>query len=165
MAPTAVGQHTRDKCYLCSLTFTTAGAKTLTGTYVPGTDPNFAASTSAGVLWTVVAPSVTASPGNYNFGSVTVAGTATGTVTETITNGGAGALIISSLPTITGTNAADFNIASTTCTAGTTVAPAANCSIVITFKPGATGNRTATLTLTDNAANSPQSITLTGRGI
>jgi hypothetical protein len=32
----------------------------------------------------------------------------------------------------------------------------------VTFKPTATGSRSATVTIGDNAAGSPQSITLTG---
>ena len=43
------------------------------------------------------------------------------------------------------------------------LAPAGGmCSISITFKPTAEGTRTGTLTLTDNAADSPQTIPITG---
>lgn len=38
------------------------------------------------------------------------------------------------------------------------------CTISVTFAPTATGTRTGALTLTDNAANSPQIVTLTGTG-
>jgi hypothetical protein len=34
----------------------------------------------------------------------------------------------------------------------------------VTFRPTTTGTKSATLTLTDNAANSPQSVGLTGQG-
>lgn len=48
---------------------------------------------------------------------------------------------------------------------GTTVAAGGNCTINVTFTPTATGTRNATLTITDNAADSPQTVSLTGTGI
>jgi hypothetical protein len=47
----------------------------------------------------------------------------------------------------------------------TPIAPNASCTINVTFTPTATGARTGALTLTDNAANSPQTITLSGTGV
>ncbi len=44
------------------------------------------------------------------------------------------------------------------------VAANSECTIAINFAPTATGTRTGTLTATDNAAGSPQSLTLTGTG-
>jgi hypothetical protein len=63
--------------------------------------------------------------------------------------------------TITGTNSGDF---SQTSTCGTTVAPEANCTISVTFRPTAANTRTASLTITDSASNSPQKVTLSGTG-
>jgi hypothetical protein len=40
----------------------------------------------------------------------------------------------------------------------------ANCTISVTFKPTAAGTRTGTLSVSDNASNSPQSIPLSGTG-
>lgn len=45
-----------------------------------------------------------------------------------------------------------------------TVSPGANCAVELTFKPSALGARTATVTITDNDASSPQVIHLTGEG-
>jgi hypothetical protein len=42
--------------------------------------------------------------------------------------------------------------------------PKATCTISVTFAPSAKGSHTATLVVTDNAANSPQSISLSGTG-
>jgi hypothetical protein len=39
-----------------------------------------------------------------------------------------------------------------------------NCPIVVTFTPLAAGARTATITITDNASNSPQTVSLSGTG-
>jgi predicted dienelactone hydrolase len=63
---------------------------------------------------------------------------------------------------LTGTNAADF---SQTHTCGSSLAPGANCTIDVTFKPTHIGPRTASVTITDNAAGSPQMIALSGAGV
>src|SRR5439155_6165936 len=47
-------------------------------------------------------------------------------------------------------------------TCGTSVAAGANCTISVTFTPTATGIRTGAVTITDNIAGSPQTISLTG---
>jgi len=39
-----------------------------------------------------------------------------------------------------------------------------NCIITVTFTPTKTGTRTGAVTITDNAANSPQSVALSGTG-
>jgi hypothetical protein len=44
------------------------------------------------------------------------------------------------------------------------VAAEASCTISVTFTPAADGSRSGTLTITDNAGGSPQSVTLTGTG-
>jgi hypothetical protein len=47
---------------------------------------------------------------------------------------------------------------------GTSLAAGTSCNINVTFSPAVSGTRTATLTVTDNASNSPQTATLTGTG-
>jgi len=59
---------------------------------------------------------------------------------------------------LVGANAGD--VQSSTC--GATLAAGATCSITITFAPTAKGDRSASLTITDNASGSPQSVTLKG---
>ena len=142
----------------CSITFAKSGTRTLTARY--GGDNNFNSSTSTGVSQTVNAPTVKLSPASLNFGYVFRG--ASGTLAETVSNTGTSALTNFSW-TITGTNANRFTVSSTTC--GATLNPGANCVINVTFKPTTTGTQTATLRLTDNAANSPQSVGLTGHGI
>jgi FG-GAP-like repeat/Abnormal spindle-like microcephaly-assoc'd, ASPM-SPD-2-Hydin len=63
---------------------------------------------------------------------------------------------------VTGTNAADF---SQTQTCSSTLAPEAQCTLRVAFKPTKIGPRTATVTLTDNGSGSPQSIKLSGIGV
>jgi len=47
---------------------------------------------------------------------------------------------------------------------GTSVAAGSNCTISVTFTPTAGGPVTGTLTITDNASGSPQSVSLSGTG-
>jgi phospholipase C len=60
------------------------------------------------------------------------------------------------------TVAGDFAISSKTC--GTSVPPASNCSISVTFTPTTTGTRTGSVTITDSDNLSPQIPKLTGTG-
>jgi hypothetical protein len=56
----------------------------------------------------------------------------------------------------------DFKVSTTTCT--TSLAAKTNCTIKVVFKPTAVGTRTGKLSVADDAANSPQSSSLTGTG-
>src|SRR5947199_6932573 len=49
-------------------------------------------------------------------------------------------------------------------TSPATLAAGANCTINVTFTPTASGARTGTLSLADNAGGSPQIMTLSGNG-
>src|SRR5215471_20586079 len=49
-------------------------------------------------------------------------------------------------------------------TCGSSLNPGASCTISVTFTPTAPGNRTGTISVSDNAPNSPQSVNLTGTG-
>ncbi len=71
--------------------------------------------------------------------------------------------------TISGTNSNDFALATTGTSCpynGGTVALNQTCTIDVTFTPSVLppGSETATVTITDNAGDSPQSFTLTGTG-
>ena len=76
----------------------------------------------------------------------------------TISNTANQVLTISSI-TLGGANAGDF---AETNNCGATLAPGATCSISATFSPTATGPRTASISIADSAAGSPQSVTLAG---
>jgi hypothetical protein len=62
---------------------------------------------------------------------------------------------------ITGTNPGDF---SETNTCGTSVAAKGTCSINVTFKPTASGTRSANVSIADVGGGSPQTVALTGSG-
>ncbi len=87
-------------------------------------------------------------------------GTASSAQTITLSNAGTAALSFTGI-TLAGANAGDF---AETNTCGSSVAVGASCSIGVTFTPSATGARTATLSLADNAPDSPQTIALSGAG-
>jgi hypothetical protein len=80
--------------------------------------------------------------------------------TLTLTNNGGVTLSIGGIG-VTG----DFNLMPGTNTCGTSLAPAATCTVQIGFLPTVAGTRSGTVTFTDNAANSPQILPLTGIGI
>jgi trimeric autotransporter adhesin len=110
---------------------------------------------------TAVVPVVLLTPKALTFLSTSV-GTASTVKVVTLKNTGKAVLDITSGGIkITGAEATSFT-KTTTC--GTTVAPATSCTISITFKPKATGPATASLTVTDNAATSPQAVSLKGTG-
>jgi hypothetical protein len=100
-----------------------------------------------------VLPSVALSTAALSFTAQAV-GTASASQSITLTNTGDGRLSISNVA-VTG----DFS-ESDTC--GNAVAPLATCAYRVTFAPSASGNRTGSLTISDNAGGSPHAIALTG---
>jgi len=78
----------------------------------------------------------------------------------TLRNTGAVPLSVLSV-TVTGTNSTDF---AQTDTCGSSVPPGASCVVSVTFTPTAQGTRTGAVTIKDNAAKNPQTISLTGTG-
>ena len=90
-------------------------------------------------------------------------GTSTAPISITVTNSGGADLHISSV-TLTGTNPADFAIASNTCLTAPIVVNA-TCTVAVTFAPTGTGERQANLRFTDDASSSPQILALSGAGL
>ena len=145
----------------CSITFSKTGTRTLTASY--GGDSYFNSSTSSGVSQAVSSPpAVGLSSPNINFGNVSRGSSQT--KSETVSNTGTSALTNLSW-SITGANADQFTVSSTTCgTPPTTLNPGASCVINVTFSPTQKGTLTGSLILTDNAANSPQTVGLSASG-
>ena len=92
-----------------------------------------------------------------SFGTEPV-GQTSGVQTVTLTNSGGVTLAISNI-SVTG----DFAIVGNAC--GSNLAPGVACTMEVAFSPSAGGARIGTLTVADNAASSPQLLTLTGAGI
>src|SRR2546426_875522 len=119
---------------------------------------------SVSLAGTGIAPAVTLAPTNLAFGTQRVS-TPSPVQTVTLTNSGTAPLSIATA-VLGGANAGDFALASgTTCINGATLAAGANCVLNLTFTPTAASARTATVTITDDAAGSPQSVSLTGTGV
>ena len=135
-----------------------AGTHLLEASY-PG-DSNYSSSVS-GTTAITVAP-VSFSPTSLTFSPQNIDVTSA-PQTVTVTNTGTANLVFSKV-TIGGANASDFTKSADTC-AGATVTPNNTCAVSVTFTPSATGSRSASLNFTDNAANSPQTVSLSGRGI
>ncbi len=88
-----------------------------------------------------------------------VVGIASGTQTVTVYNTGNGPMTVSSIvPSPTG----EFAVSSNGCA---TMAANSSCGFNVNFTPSATGNRSANITITDNAAGSPHVIPVSGTGI
>jgi hypothetical protein len=141
---------------LISVTFIPTAAGNITGTLkitdnATGSPQSVALSGTA----TTPAPTVTVTPASLTFTTQPV-GAASAAQTVTLTNTGQIAVGVTSI-------AASGDFAQTN-TCGTSVAVAANCTISVTFTPTTSGSRTGTLTITDNATGSPQSVALAGDG-
>ncbi len=102
------------------------------------------------------AQTVKLSSTNVGFGNQAV-GTTSAARKVTLTNIGTAALSITNIAT-----SAPFAV---TNTCGTTVKAGGKCTISITFSPTTTGKATSTVTITDNANDSPQTISVSGSGV
>lgn len=103
--------------------------------------------------------------GNVAFADQLVS-SASATKTVTVTSAGipgAGSNLAISGVTLGGANAADYAIASNTCS-GANLPSGSTCTVGVTFTPGATGARNATLTFADNTAAATHTVTLAGNG-
>jgi hypothetical protein len=107
-------------------------------------------------------PSVTLSPSSIDFKDQVV-GKASRPQRITLTNTGGKPLYVNSVTIVDG-ESSDFALGGDTCT-GSTIGPGKSCVIDVSFTPSATGSRKSTLTITDNAVDSPQRVPLYGSGI
>jgi hypothetical protein len=147
------------------------GAAVLSNVKVPGSgqhqviaeyagDTNFAASQSAAV--TLTAQPITAAPALATFSAISIMfatdtiGTGSAAQALTLTDTGGAALTLTNI--VASGPFADTN------NCGMSLAAGASCIINLVFTPIATGAATGALTLTDNAAGSPQSVSLSGTG-
>ncbi|HET7215008.1 MAG TPA: SBBP repeat-containing protein [Terriglobia bacterium] len=102
------------------------------------------------------ATAVTVSPTSLSFGDVTV-GKVSPAQTVTITNTGTQTLTFNSFQT-----GGDYS-QTNTCTSNT-LNVGQSCTVSVTFSPTASGARNGALSISDNAAGSPQSVALSGTG-
>jgi hypothetical protein len=144
-----------------NVTFTPTTGGALTGTISVTSNsvntPNGVQLLGLGTVTT--APQAVLSPTNLTFPSTTVGATASAQ-SITLSNPGNAILNIADI-TITGTSPADF---AETTTCGGQLAAGANCSISVTFTPASAASFSAIVSVDDEAANTPQTATLSGTG-
>jgi hypothetical protein len=155
----------------CGSSLAAASSCIITVTFSPGSAGSAAATLSVadsvgtqssaltGIGTAAAAPQAALSPSTANFGSVSV-GTASSTLTFTLSNAGTAALAVTSA-SLGGVNAADFSIASNNCTAS--LAAGSSCMLTVSFKPTVAMNEAATLSIVDGVG--AQTASLTGTGI
>jgi len=102
-------------------------------------------------------PNATLSAAKLTFGGSQLAGTTSGALSVRLVNYGTTALNITSI-----TATAHFG-ESDNCQ-GSNLASGANCTIKVTFTPAAAGDVAGTISVTDDASGSPQTVTLSGAG-
>jgi hypothetical protein len=102
---------------------------------------------------------VTLSPTSIAF-PATITGTTSDAQIVTLTNTGAASVTISSIA-LGGANATSFEQLSN---CGSTLAASASCSLYVAFKPAVAGALTATISVSDTATGSPQTVALSGTG-
>jgi hypothetical protein len=137
------------------ITFTPAAGGALTGALTLTDDapdsPQTISLSGSGFVTTATISAATLSFGNQN-----VSAASTPQVV-TVTNTGGNVMNVSSV-----TTTGDF---SQTNNCGALTASGGTCSINVTFTPTASGTRTGTLVINDNAQGNPHSLTLSGVGI
>jgi hypothetical protein len=143
--------------FVATFTISTLGVGNASITAQLSPDANYASVTSSPVAIVVTppAPAVTLSSTSLEFASQAVGASGAAQVV-TLTNSGTAALTITSI-------AASGDFAETN-TCGASIAAETNCAISITFLPTAPGTRTGTLTITDNAPDKAQTVSLSGLG-
>jgi len=132
------------------------GAVTLTATATSDSTKSVTANI------TVSSGTVKLVPASLDFGS-RFTGSTSPPQSITLTNTGSSALTMGGL-TITGSDAKDFALASST-PCGASIAAAGKCNINVTFKPSNFGSKSATLSINDSSSDSPQQVALSGKGI
>ena len=140
------------------MTFTPAPSGSRSGA-ITITDNASDSPESVSLTGTGTAPAVGVTPTSVAFGNQQV-GTSSAPQAVTLTDTGSAPLSLTGIA-VTGANSGDF---AQTNNCGALVAPAASCTINVTFTPTASGARAATLTFSDNATGSLQTISLTGAG-
>jgi hypothetical protein len=139
-------------------TVTAADVAAAGGALVTVQNPAPGGGTSADAGFTIAAApgQLTVSPSTVAFGNESV-GAPSPAQTVTVTNTGGEAVSLASI-------AASSQFSETN-HCGSTLSPSASCTVSVVFTPSSPGSQTGTLTLTDDATASPQTVTLSGTGV
>lgn len=115
------------------------------------------------------APAVALNPATVSFNDQSV-GTMSATSNVQLTNTGTASLNVTSI-TLTGTDSSQFALVAPTsgspaCSlGGSTISAGSSCFVGVQFKPTATGQRSAGISVADNAPATPQNTALSGVGV
>ncbi|MGA3026867.1 MAG: choice-of-anchor D domain-containing protein [Bryobacteraceae bacterium] len=167
---TAAGDFaSTNTCPTGSSTLAAGGSCTINVTFTPTasgprksviTISDNASLTPQEIILTGTGTTASLSASSLTFGSQSV-GTSSSPKTVTLTNKGSAVLSLYQIR-INGTNAGDF-LLNNGC--GSTLGAGNSCNLQVTFKPTATGSRTASLQLSDGGGGSPQQVGLSGTGM
>jgi sugar lactone lactonase YvrE len=136
---------------------TVYGTLALTDSNLNAAAPGYA---TQAIALSGAAPVVALTTASLSFSSQQVQ-TSSASQQVTLTNSGSASLNITNV-VVTGSNASSFAFPNS---CGTSLAAGATCVIQGHFTPAAAGPMTATIAITDNASNSPQTVGLTGTGV
>ncbi|MGB7332496.1 MAG: protease pro-enzyme activation domain-containing protein [Terriglobales bacterium] len=147
---------------ISTLTLTASGSAA-TGTFpvtISGKSGSLTSETSLSVTVNPLATGVSISPTSLAFATTVVGATSTAK-NVTLTNAGSVTLVIAGF-----TTSANFGTKTATgkTPCGATLAAGKTCQIGVTFNPTQVGALTGTLSVSDNASNSPQTVSLSGTG-
>ncbi len=142
-----------------AVTFTPTSIGTISGT-ITITDNATGSPQIVPLTGVGIAASAAFAPASLTFADQVV-GTSSTAGVVVLTNSGSAPLTVNSI-TLSGANLGDY---SQTNNCGVSVAAGASCSISTIFTPMASGIRTASLSVSDSASGSPQSVPLMGTGI
>jgi len=163
---------------ICSANFNSGTMVTLTATQAPGStfagwsgactgtgscSVTMTTGMSATVTFNMSGPAVASlSPTSLFLGTLAV-GTSGPQGKVTLTNTGGSGLAIASIM-IAGANSSDFSLSHSCPLSPNTLGVGAACVIRPTFTPSVSGPRKSSISITDNAGGSPQTVILTGVG-
>jgi hypothetical protein len=145
-----------------NVTFTPTATGTRTGalTVTDNSDGVAGSQQTVALTGTAINPGGTAAPASLAFGNQLIE-TKSAVKKVTLTSSGTTALMNISV-FVNGVNAGDF---SQTNNCPATLNVGAKCAISVTFTPSLLAAESATLDITDNAANNPQAVALSGTGV
>ncbi len=132
----------------------TSGAKSATVNFIDNASGSPQSISLSGMA---IAPTLQISPGSLTFAAQSV-GTPSPSQTIMLSNTGTSSVTINGI-TVTGPNAADFS-ENGNCSA--VLGAGASCQLTVIFKPVAAGNRSASISISDNAVGNPHSVPVAG---
>jgi photosystem II stability/assembly factor-like uncharacterized protein len=152
-----------------NISFAPAAAGSVSGTLTVTDDDASSPQTVALSGTGVTVPAVTLTPSSAAF-SNTLVGTASAITNIQLTNSGSGTLNVSSI-SLTGTDSSQFALVapssgSPSCSlAAESLNAGTSCFFGVKFQPTSAGSKTASVSVTDNTTNSPQTVALSGSGL